>query len=247
MSRPKKKRTKRYTPRTVMADPRILAATLPEITEKERTDLALAALLPLQNIKAGDGTMRNIGDVLQALMSGFCLAEEYDEKWPLKLLIQLGYCAATVIGNDLDQGKKTEPWMFEPVEAALRAIADMDANADRLSLAKAIQRTVRERNDLCRFDFRALYALDPTAKDTPEEVAETREKLEGKEGGIYLDEGVAAGFLFWHTRERAWFWADTQEGEAIRLTHPTVILLANRDAPREFSTEIVQAYMQQAA
>lgn len=231
MPKPKKKRTKTYKPRQIMLPPMVLGC-LPEMTDKERADLDLAGLLPLDCIKRGEGTMRNCQDVLLALKSGFVTAERFDDEWRIKLLMQIAYCGITVAANYIEAKKPIQPWMTDPAEDALKLLCDMEAHFGRVELCLNHQKTIHHRERICRFDMMALNIADPSSRTLKNAVRMEDEPISGLFGmsGItYLHNSALTGYLYPDEERGRLLWLDGKTGANIPVERPIMILKEDRN------------------
>ena len=229
MSKPKKKRTKKYQPGRPKI-PTWAYDSWGQLTEKDFEIFEDTVKIDLGLIRMGTQEQCRYGDLIFAMKQLFAFSEKFSQDAEYQLLATMGTAAIHGMKNLADEVKEGKPRrpaveaaMLKPLEHAIATYFKMmrecyrsehetaRREARRMSLTKAIMEVG---NGGC-------WIVDP--KDTAQK---GMDKL-GKVGIAYVHRRCEIGYL--EEDEGAIFWCIPDKQTFIRLEKPTLVLLFEKE------------------
>lgn len=227
MSKPKKKRTKKYHP----GRPKFPAWTLDTLGPLKELDferLETAVKLDLGLIKMGTMDRRCYGNILYALRHFYSFSQNFENQAENELLATMGTAAVHTLLNlaeEVEAGKPKRPAvvaaMLEPLEHALATYFSMmrvlhrseqeyaRREAQRCSLTNALQEVA----------VGGIAFVMPDSTDGDRIVC-------GVTGVAYVHGRCEVGHL--ERKDRQSFWVIPEKETLIRITKPTLFFLVEK-------------------
>ena len=214
-----KKRMKKYRPRTVRT-PDYLYRIAPEITEDGFMDLDLCAMVPLDAVSRGDGTVENVDMAQSAIVYGYVLSAAFEDKARLQLLFLLAFAGLNGARRCIQHGADIPPCIIEPARAALSVYADMMRQCDRQTLVRSARATQDYRGRIICIAEGAGWMLSP-GEDEGGGIL-----LEGRRGAVYINGKIRTGYAHWNAEMSRVEWIDPLDDTKVPILKDVLVLLA---------------------
>lgn len=218
MKRVKKRVGKKPFKHRSVAASALLYRVLPELDNGMLNNIELWARVPLDAIKRGNGTEDNVSNVQTVLTFGFVLAAAFENKTEIQMLIQLAQAGIGGACRRIRNGEADEIWpeLFEPVDAAVGVISEMQRSVEREVLVRCIDAIKLHRFSL-KVHPKAAFLVPPGE----------REKRFMKRPGIaYVNGKARSGYLQKNDAMERIEWVSPNEDLQIPINKKTMIVFA---------------------
>lgn len=194
-----------------------LYRVLPELDDAMLGNIELWARVPLDAIKRGEGTEENVSNVQTALTFGFVLAA-FENKTEIQMLIQLAEAGIGGACRCIRNGEPEGIWreLFEPVDAALGVISDMQRNVEREVLVRCID-AIKVHNFSLRVNPKSAFLIPAD---------ERAKRFMNRPGLAYINGKARSGYLHKNDTMNRIEWVSPNEGLQIPITKYTLIVFA---------------------
>lgn len=228
MSKPKKKRTKKYQPGRPKI-PTWAYDSWGQLTEKDFEIFEDAVKIDLGLIRMGTDEKCRNGDLLYAMRQLFAFAEHFDEDTDYQLLATMGTAAIHALKNVTDNEKEGKPRcqahvaaLLAPLEHAISVYFTMmrelyrseheaaRRQADNLSLTKALQDV----------------AVGGIALVVPDETDNELSRC-GIRGVAYVHDRCEPGYMVREDGQN--FWVIPERKTFVRMTEPTLMFFLDTE------------------
>lgn len=195
-----------------------LYRVLPELDDAMLGNIELWARVPLDAIKRGEGTEENVSNVQTALTFGFVLAAAFENKTEIQMLIQLAEAGIGGACRCIRNGEPEGIWreLFEPVDAALGVISDMQRTVEREVLVRCID-VIKVHNFSLRVNPKSAFLIPAD---------ERAKRFMNRVGLAYINGKARSGYLQKNDTMNRIEWVSPNEGLQIPITKYTLIVFA---------------------
>lgn len=231
MSKKKKARAKKYTPRPVIANDLFLEWA-PEVAEKTRVRLGTMRGMHFRELMAGRGNSEQIAGLQAAIELAWVLASRFESKVDLCMLLLCASAelqAMSTIVEKLKRPDLVEPWMGNAMRHALDTLDDIDASVTTAEYLRAIRYMTEHHTKVLTVGGAECAAcIDPASKDS-------WEKFLPFVLIAYLHGRPVRGFLI--VRKGILYFCAPEQGEVagddalIRIEGPHVIAVCHQISP----------------
>lgn len=212
------KRKKPYRPKPVRI-PAVMLRVMPDLSEKERTELDLLHRAPFDAIRRGETTREGWRSARDALQVGFIMCDAFEETWYLRAALQLGIVALDRGALTCAKGQVPPRHIIAPAEKAFEVLDDIRRNLNREETASAFYEADRRNANIMPYDPRAVQIVRPESRETWKSIL--------GEPALALINGLPrTGYLNYDTDRKALIWHAPVEDITDIVDEPLLVLLA---------------------